>query len=163
MQSYTDSNSSSPPWIQMLQLLCWHFCSWGELSVTLEHTWHWFVYGSAHFLSDATLSSSGPASGSTYRVSASGRVYSDGSWNKTTRLEPHRDTAEAETGSVVTGLIWLTGEDWARIWRRDASTLFLLLTKMKCEMKEERESVSVSTTDTSSWSSTASRSIITTG
>lgn len=160
MQSYTDRSSSSPHWIQMLQLLCWHFFSCGELSVTLEHTWHWFVYGSAHFLSDATLSSSGPASGSTYWVSASGRVYNDGSWNKTTRLEPHRDTAEAETGSVVTGLIWLTGEDWARSWRRDASTLFLLCEK--CEMKEERESVSVSTTDTS-WSSTASRSIITTG
>lgn len=98
MQSYTDRNSSSPPWIQMLKLLCWHFCSWGELSITPEHTWHWFVYGSAHFLSDATLSSSGPASGSTYRLSASGRVYNDGSWNKTTRCEPHRGSWNRKCG-----------------------------------------------------------------
>lgn len=46
------------------------------------HTWHWLVYGSAHFLSDATLCSNAPASGSAHWGSASGLVYKDGSWNK---------------------------------------------------------------------------------
>lgn len=48
-----------------------------------QHTWHWVVYGSAHFLSDATPCSTGPASDSSHRGSAAGWVYNDGSWNQT--------------------------------------------------------------------------------
>lgn len=45
------------------------------------HTWQCSVYGSAHFLSSATLSSSCPASRSTSRGLDSGTVYRDGNWN----------------------------------------------------------------------------------
>lgn len=67
------------------------YCTWFgscqrhilPLWTCFQHTWHWVVYGSAHFLSDATPCSTGPASDSSHWGSAAGWVYKDGSWNQT--------------------------------------------------------------------------------